>query len=302
MPRTERQIAEFMAYYSAAPKEEREWALKYLADCESKSPAEIRSIYEKYKESVNLRSGRSKAPDELIKRLKEEVASGISYKDVAKKYGVSLSLVQTATKRTIDEPKMDKDEVEFEKYVDELEEKRAADKSSAPKTSADFEIEPDTKIYLPHDSDGAVDKARDISAIDLKKAINENYEKIREKAQEIDSKKKIESEAKNEVLRKEIERQRENTLKIWNALSDPPEPGEPLSFPFCTGCPEVHSESGALWKALLEQLSDFALGTFGAGTKITSVYWSNLNNEASVEAETVDGRKINITMEEYANE
>ena len=143
MPRTDRQIAEFMAYYSAAPKEEREWALKYLADRESKSPAEIRSIYEKYKESVNLRSGGSKAPDELIKRLKEEVASGISYKDVAKKYGVSLSLVQTATKRTIDEPKMDKDEVEFEKYVDELEEKRAADKPTTPKTSADFEIEPE---------------------------------------------------------------------------------------------------------------------------------------------------------------
>lgn len=55
-----------------------------------------------------------------------------------------------------------------------------------------------------------------------------------------------------------------------------------------------------LWQELAEQLADFAVGTFGARTDVTSMYWNENPAQADVEFRTADGKRISIHMEEFA--
>lgn len=167
MARTERQIAEFMAYYSTAPKEERTWALNHLARQEGKSPAEIRAIYEKFNGNVNLRKG-AKAPEEFIGSIQKALREGYSEPQIITMYGTSSTIVQRARKlmkdqepdeqmsdekkptsfpseaypgQIGDEPKYDERELEFEKHIDELEARRETLRPETPRTNEDFETE-----------------------------------------------------------------------------------------------------------------------------------------------------------------
>lgn len=230
MARTERQIAEFMEYYSTAPKEERTWALEHIAYQENKSPAEIRAIYEKYHRNVNLRKG-AKAPEEFIGSIQKAIREGYSEPQIIKMYGTSSTITQRARKlmkeQEAEKPeKTDTSELEFEKHIDELEKKLDEGKPELPRTSEDFEIEQDIKVYLPSET--------------------------AEKTAEVPAKMQKNSE-------------------------------EP-------------------WKALAEQIARFAAGTFGSGTKITSVYWNSREANASAEVVTVDGKIYVIQLEEIGHE
>lgn len=95
--RTDKQIAEYMAYYKDKPKDERKWALENLAKLEKKSPAEIQAICEraakpKQKEEKKPRNegGRHKLPREEIRA---ELLAGGTLMSVSEKLGVSHTTV-----------------------------------------------------------------------------------------------------------------------------------------------------------------------------------------------------------------
>lgn len=255
MARTERQIAEFMEYYSTAPKDERTWALNHIAQQEGKSPAEIRAIYEKFKGNVNLKKG-VKAPEEFIGSIQKALFEGYSEPQIISMYGTSSTIVQRARNqmkdrepvqlvaavKSAEQKQLDALEAEFEKHVDELEKKLVEQKPAPPRTSEDFEVERDIKVYLPHETE----KTPSVPAVDLK-----------------------------EVSRR---------LEMFNIKT----------------ARELKSDN--LWKALSEQLADFAVGTFGSGTKLNGVSWNNWKEKAKVEIVTADGRIICLTLEEIGHE
>lgn len=93
MPRTDRQIAEYMAYYNATP--DRKTALETLAAVENKSVAEILAICAKYKEKgTTLRGTRIPLPDDIRDIIKDELLAGESYKTIEQRHGISHSTVQ----------------------------------------------------------------------------------------------------------------------------------------------------------------------------------------------------------------
>lgn len=169
MPRTERQIAEYVEYFRTAPKEERKWALERIAEQEHKSPAEIRTICEKYK-LLNLRKG-VPAPDDLKDKIGEKILDGMSTPEIREIYGVSENLIARVRQEIRDkgkkipenrggskkqeeerqpeaypgqigdEPKYDERELEFEKHIDELEARRETLRPETPRTNEDFETE-----------------------------------------------------------------------------------------------------------------------------------------------------------------
>lgn len=66
--------------------------------------------------------------------------------------------------------------------------------------------------------------------------------------------------------------------------------------------PPKANNSEEPWKALAEQIARFAAGTFGNGTKITSVYWNSREANANAEVITVDGKIYVIQLEEIGHE
>lgn len=66
--------------------------------------------------------------------------------------------------------------------------------------------------------------------------------------------------------------------------------------------PPKANNSEEPWKALAEQIARFAAGTFGSGTKITSVYWNSREANANAEVVTVDGKIYVIQLEEIGHE
>lgn len=256
MARTERQIAEYMEYYRTAPKDERAWALNHIARQEGKSPAEIRAIYEKFKGNVNLKKG-VKAPEEFIGSIQKALLEGYSEPQIISMYGTSSTIVQRARKqmkdrepvqlvavvKSAEQEQLDAIEAEFEKHIGELEKKLDEQKPAQPRTSDDFEVERDIKVYLPPETAG---KTSEIPAVDLK-AVSRRLE----------------------------------TFNIKTARE---------------------LDSDILWKALSEELADFAVGTFGSGTKITSVYWNSREATANAEVVTVDGKNYVIQLEEIGHE
>lgn len=66
--------------------------------------------------------------------------------------------------------------------------------------------------------------------------------------------------------------------------------------------PPKANNSEEPWKALAEQIARFAAGTFGSGTKITSVYWNSREANANAEVITVDGKIYVIQLEEIGHE
>lgn len=66
--------------------------------------------------------------------------------------------------------------------------------------------------------------------------------------------------------------------------------------------PPKANNSEEPWKALAEHLAVFAAGSFGSGTKITSVYWNSREANANAEVVTVDGKIYVIQLEEIGHE
>lgn len=97
MPRTDKQIADYMKYYAGRGNKELQWALENLAKVEGKTPAEIREICEreatkkpKAEKKPRNEGGRPMLPREEIRA---ELLAGGTLMSVSEKLGVSHSTV-----------------------------------------------------------------------------------------------------------------------------------------------------------------------------------------------------------------
>ena len=97
MPRTDKQIADYMKYYAGRGNKELQWALENLAKVEGKTPAEIREICEreatkkpKAEKKPRNEGGRPMLPRDEIRA---ELLAGGTLMSVSEKLGVSHSTV-----------------------------------------------------------------------------------------------------------------------------------------------------------------------------------------------------------------
>lgn len=225
MPRTDKQIADYMKYYAGRGNKELQWALENLAKVEGKTPAEIREICEREatKKPKAEKKPRNEGGRPMIPRdeIRAELLAGGTLCSVAEKLGISSTTVGRIRLEMVKEgllkagrpyPGRKKDK-QPEAYPGQI-------------NDDEPEIEDDVKAYVPGE--------------------------IRTEPKEPTA-----SECKK------------------------PEIIEPPFVP--------------LSKAL--SICDFAVGTFGAGTRTTSVFWDEDSGIVNATFLTADGRLIRITME-----
>lgn len=270
MPRTDKQIADYMKYYAGRGNKELQWALENLAKVEGKTPAEIREICEreatkkpKAEKKPRNEGGRPMLPRDEIRA---ELLAGGTLMSVSEKLGVSRSTVGRIRLEMVKErllkpgrpyPGRKKDK-QPEAYPGQI-------------NGDEPEIEDDVKAYVPGELKQAEEQR---TASECKKPIPYKKPEIIDEPP---------------------------AVKIHNAFQkladsmhtafygEPPDPDEPEEEP---------KQPDTLWKALSEQMCDFAVGTFGAGTRTTSLFWNEDSCIMSASFRTVDGRRIKITMEE----
>ena len=91
MPRSEREIAEYMAYYNNTT--DCKAALEALARVEKKSEAEIRAICEKFKTGKSDEMGKQKFSDEIKAEIWEKSLDGVPTDTIADEYHITPAQV-----------------------------------------------------------------------------------------------------------------------------------------------------------------------------------------------------------------
>lgn len=267
--RTDKQIAEYMAYYKDKPKDERKWALENLAKLEKKSTAEIRAICER--EAGKPKQKEEKKPTHgggrpMIPRdeIRAELLAGGTLCSVAEKLGISSTTVGRIRLEMVKEgllkagrpyPGRKKDR-QPEAYPGQI-------------NDDEPEIEDDVKAYVPGE--------------------------IRTEPEEPTASECKKPEIEDEPPAVRISNAFQNLAdSLHTALFGEPPDDEPEEEEIEEEKEPTQPETP--WKALYEQICDFVVGTFGKGTRITSVYWCE--KESTAKVSTADGHLIRITMEE----
>ncbi len=184
MPRTDKQIAQYMAYYST--QKERKWALDNLCRVEHKTPEEIRDICERYNVEGAEKMGKSKYSEELKQRILAAKREGKTAAVIAGEVGLTQKQVEnictwcnekrrrkadtTEQDKTADfpeqtgnKPKYDEQELEFEKHIEELAAKRDAFKPKPVPASDDFAVGQRSEIFNDYEPEPA--QSRDIKIV-----------------------------------------------------------------------------------------------------------------------------------------
>ena len=267
MPRTDREIAEYMKYYAGRGNKELQWALENLAKVEGKTPAEIREICEreatkkpKAEKKPRNEGGRPMIPRDAIRA---ELLAGGTLCSVAEKLDISSATVGRVRLEMVKEgllkagrpyPGRKKDR-QPEAYPGQI-------------SDDEPEIEDDVKAYVP----GEI-KREPPTASECKKP-----------------------EVIDEPPAVRISNAFQNLAdSLHTALFGEPPDDEPEEE-------EIEEEKEpeqpeTPWKALSDQMCDFAVGTFGKGTRITAMFWDEDERIANVSLKTADERLIRITME-----
>ena len=161
MPRTPKQIAEYIDYYKDKPKEEREWAFRNLAESEGKSINQLIGIANGHKNGSKSTKPQfcknNPIPDELREQVREAVRAGMSNVDIMAKYGLSHNTVTRIKCKMRDEGET----------LPETRGKKSGQKPAAEKQPEAYPnqindedepepiVEGDVKTYIPHECDFA---------------------------------------------------------------------------------------------------------------------------------------------------
>lgn len=156
MPRTPKQIAEYIDYYKDKPKEEREWAFRNLAESEGKSINQLVGIANGYK---NGKSYKKHLDEETKEEIRQAIRAGVMNKDIIEQFHVNHNTV-IRIKNAMRE--------EGEKFP-EARGKKPGQKPAAEKQHEAYPnqindedepepiVEEDVKTYIPHECDFAGD-------------------------------------------------------------------------------------------------------------------------------------------------
>lgn len=95
MPRTDKEIAEYLSYYAQHGR--RQWAIDTLVQTEGKTAEEIQRIcrVERAKRAAQSRMPKSKYSDKFLADIEADKAAGMTYKDLADKYRMPLKQINS---------------------------------------------------------------------------------------------------------------------------------------------------------------------------------------------------------------
>ena len=151
MPRTPKQIAEYIDYYKDKPKEEREWALKNLEEIEGKPLKEL--IEYSRRDGIRCRKTLSDDTKELIKKA---IRADVMNKVICMRFGINHNTVT----RIKNEMREAGEELPERRGRRPREEQPAEKQPEAyPGQINDDEpiVEDDVKAYIPHETEIAGD-------------------------------------------------------------------------------------------------------------------------------------------------
>ena len=157
MPRTPKQIAEYIDYYKDKPKAERDWAMKNLEEIEGKPIEELKELAADYKNRANAHLKR--LTEEQREQIREAIRAGVINKDICEQFEVNHNTV-TRIKNAM----RDEGEVLPETRGRRPREEQPAEKQpeAYPNQINDEDepepiVEDDVKTYIPHECDFAGD-------------------------------------------------------------------------------------------------------------------------------------------------
>ena len=151
MPRTPKQIAEYIDYYKDKPKAERDWAMKNLEEIEGKPLKEL--IAYSRRDGIRCRKTLS---DDTKEQIRETIRAGVLNKDICEQFEVNHNTV-TRIKNAMRQ----EGEVLPETRGRRPREEKPAEKQPEAYPGQIYDDEPfvedDVKAYIPHETEIAGD-------------------------------------------------------------------------------------------------------------------------------------------------
>ena len=151
MPRTPKQIAEYIDYYKDKPKAEREWALKNLEEIEGKPLKEL--IEYSRRDGIRCRKTLSDDTKELIKKA---IRADVMNKVICMRFGINHNTV-TRIKNEMREAGEELPERRGRRPREEQPAEKQPETYPGQINDDEPEIEDDVKAYIPHETEIAGD-------------------------------------------------------------------------------------------------------------------------------------------------
>ena len=151
MPRTPKQIAEYIDYYKDKPKAEREWALKNLEEIEGKPLKEL--IEYSRRDGIRCRKTLSDDTKELIKKA---IRADVMNKVICMRFGINHNTV-TRIKNEMREAGEELPERRGRRPREDQPAEKQPEAYPGQINDDEPEIEDDVKAYIPHETEIAGD-------------------------------------------------------------------------------------------------------------------------------------------------
>ena len=162
MPRTDKEIAEYMEYYNSI---DRKWALEHLARTEGKTQAEIRGICEKYKSRKEDENVQAKFSDKMKSDVFEMFKDGIPAGKIADKHHITTEQVYGIVSAMRKKAKKAQPEAYPGQIYDE--------DGSEPEYISHFEAEePPCDVPIPFETDAETDLPQKYNIAGDRKELN----------------------------------------------------------------------------------------------------------------------------------
>ena len=151
MPRTPKQIAEYIDYYKDKPKAERDWAMKNLEEIEGKPLKEL--IAYSRRDGIRCRKTLS---DDTKEQTREAIRAGVINKDICEQFEVNHNTV-TRIKNAMRQEGEVLPETRGRRPREEQPAEKQPEAYPGQINGDEPEIEDDVKAYIPHETEIAGD-------------------------------------------------------------------------------------------------------------------------------------------------
>lgn len=261
MPRTDREIFEYMRYYNTT--EDRKWTLENLCRVERKTPEEIRAICDKFRNKEEQEVAKPKFSDELKEAVLADKASGMKTGDVAERHGLAAKQVENiCTAHRVKTKRCDLTISERQEIVQML-----RDGAKRADIAAKYELDPT-----------GIDKIR--NGMDT----NPHYTYKMWDNITVDERESI------------LKRIHTNELSITAVVNGWLSSNQVIQAAYNDYCKKLETQKG-YWCAVLDQLKDFASGVVGAGARVTVVRADEEDECAQIRLVTPDGKTVQFVAE-----
>lgn len=258
MPRTDREIFEYMRYYNTTTN--RRWALENLCRVEHKTAEEIRAICNKFKQEEE-QVAKPKFSDELKEAVLADKASGMKTREVADKHGLTAKQVENIC--TVHRNKSKRRDLTTDERREIVQLLR--DDVKRADIAVKYELDPT-----------GVDKIR--NGMDTNPHYTyKTWDNI--------------TAAERESILKRIHT---NELSITAVVNGWLSTNQVIQAAYNDYCKHLETQTG-YWCAVLDQLKDFASGVVGAGARLTMFRADEADEIAVLRLVTADGKCVTFS-------